>query len=70
METNIGIMKSLENHLGATDRMFKINAKSASFKFNKSLNEMKGSLLEVGLVLLEMLVPVVTKLGKFFARSK
>jgi TP901 family phage tail tape measure protein len=65
METNIGIMKSLENHLGATDRMFKINAESASFKFNKSLNEMKGSLLEVGSVLLEMLVPVVTKLGNF-----
>ena len=65
METNIGIMKSLENHLGATDRMFKINAESASFKFNKSLNEMKGSLLEVGSVLLEMLVPVVTELGNF-----
>ena len=65
METNIGIMQSLEDHLGATDRMFKINAESASFKFNKSLNEMKGSLLEVGSVLLEMLVPAVTKLGNF-----
>jgi TP901 family phage tail tape measure protein len=69
METNIGIMKSLENHLGATDRMFKINAKTASFKFNKSLNEMKGSLLEVGLVLLEMLVPVVTKLANFLREA-
>jgi TP901 family phage tail tape measure protein len=69
METNIGIMKSLENHLGATDRMFKINAESASFKFNKSLNEMKGSLLEVGSVLLEMLVPVVTKLANFLREA-
>jgi TP901 family phage tail tape measure protein len=69
METNIGIMKSLENHLGATDRMFKINAESASFKFNKSLNEMKGSLLEVGSVLLEMIVPVVTKLANFLREA-
>jgi TP901 family phage tail tape measure protein len=69
METNIGIMKSLENHLGATDRMFKITAESASFKFNKSLNEMKGSLHEVGLVLLNMLVPVVTKLGNFLREA-
>jgi len=65
MQTNIGIMKSLENHLGATEKMFGITAESASFKFTKSMNEMKAPLLEVGTILLQMLVPVVTKLGNY-----
>lgn len=65
MESNIAIFESLENHLGATQKAFDTTAESASFKMTKSLNEMKGSLLEVGSVLLEMLVPVVTKLGNF-----
>ena len=65
MESNIAIFESLENHLGATQKAFETTAESASFKMTKSLNEMKGSLLEVGSVLLEMLVPVVTKLGNF-----
>jgi phage-related minor tail protein len=48
---------------------FEETSKSASFKMTKSLNEMQGSLLEVGSVLLEMLVPVVTKLGTFLREA-
>jgi TP901 family phage tail tape measure protein len=65
LETNKQIFHSLTNAIGATNEAMGINAESASFKMTKSLNEMKGSLLEVGSVLLEMLVPVVTKLGNF-----
>jgi phage-related minor tail protein len=55
--------------MGATDDAFEETSKSASFKMTKSLNEMQGSLLEVGSVLLEMLVPVVTKLGTFLREA-
>lgn len=65
MEENVEINKKLASAVGATDKAFKTTAESASFKMTKSLNEMKGSLLEVGSVLLEMFVPIVTKLGNF-----
>jgi TP901 family phage tail tape measure protein len=65
LETNKQIFDSLTESMGATNQAFEVTAESASFKMTKSLNEMKGSLLEVGSVLLEMLVPVVTKLGNF-----
>jgi TP901 family phage tail tape measure protein len=69
LETNKQIFDSLTESMGATNQAFEVTAESASFKMTKSLNEMKGSLLEVGSVLLEMLVPVVTKLGNFLREA-
>jgi TP901 family phage tail tape measure protein len=69
LNDNIKIFEALNNTMGATDQMFKTTSESAQFKFTKATNEMKGSLLEVGLVLLEMLVPVVTKLGTFLREA-
>jgi TP901 family phage tail tape measure protein len=69
LNDNIKIFEALNNTMGATDDAFEETSKSASFKMTKSLNEMQGSLLEVGSVLLEMLVPVVTKLGTFLREA-
>jgi TP901 family phage tail tape measure protein len=69
LESNKEIFDALTKSMGATNTAFEETSKSASFKMTKSLNEMQGSLLEVGSVLLEMLVPVVTKLGTFLREA-
>jgi TP901 family phage tail tape measure protein len=69
LESNKEIFDALTKSMGATNTAFEETSKSASFKMTKSLNEMQGSLLEVGSVLLEMLVPLVTKLGTFLREA-
>jgi TP901 family phage tail tape measure protein len=68
LETNRQIFEALNNTMGATDEAFAKTAESASFKMTKSLNTMKGSLIEVGNVILVALVPAVEKIAGFLTK--
>lgn len=65
LESNKEIFDALTKSMGATNIAFEETSKSASFKMTKSLEEMKAPLMEIGTILLQMLVPVVTKLGNY-----
>ena len=65
LESNKEIFDALTKSMGATNTAFEETSKSASFKMTKSLEEMKAPLMEIGTILLQMLVPVVTKLGNY-----
>lgn len=65
LESNKEIFDALTKSMGATNIAFEETSKSASFKMTKSLEEMKAPLMEIGTILLQMLVPIVTKLGNY-----
>ena len=68
LESNRQIFDSLTQSMGATDQAFQKTAESASFKMTKGLNAMKGSLMEVGTVILTAIAPAIESLGIFLTK--
>ena len=64
LETNIEIMKEMENATGGVNEAFKITSMTARFQFDKALAQLKASGILLGTTLLPIATSIADKVSK------
>ena len=69
LEDNIGIIGQMTDGVGILDDAFAITSETAEFKFNKGMETMKASLINIGSELLDRLLPYLDRFQIFMEEN-